>query len=391
VSTLPPLNLGDITIEQFLADYWQQRPLLIRQALPSFQCPVAPDELAGLALDEEVESRIIIEKGGTKPWQIEHGPFAEARFGELPESHWTLLIQEINKHVPELALLQERFNFIPNWRLDDVMASYAPEFGTVGPHADNYDVFLIQGLGQRRWQINRTSPTDEDLIPGLDLRIMHEFTAEDEWVLEPGDMLYLPPGIAHHGVALDNCITLSVGFRAPAVTDIISHYLAERLSELDPEQFYSDPRMPLQKNPGEITQTAREQIRAIIHSLPQDDATIDEWFGHFTTDIRPGHHLPKPEQAISRGSLHAALAAGETLWRSEFCRFAYIENDQGTTLFIAGESYRLDSGLAFAAPLLCGQRFYNSDTLQPHLDDSTFIELLTTLYNEGCLYLPDDE
>ncbi|QKQ28172.1 cupin domain-containing protein [Candidatus Reidiella endopervernicosa] len=389
---MPLLNLGELTTEQFLADYWQQKPLLIRQAFPGFTSPVSAEELAGLSLEEEVESRLIIEKDGLKPWQIEHGPFEIERFAELPESHWTILVQEINKHVPELALLQERFNFIPNWRLDDVMASYAPDQGTVGPHADNYDVFLIQAHGQRHWQINNTPPTDEDLIPGLDLRIMRHFESEQDWVLEPGDMLYLPPGVAHHGVAQGDCITLSVGYRAPAVTDIASHFLAEQIAEIDPEQFYSDPQPAPQPHPGEISAEAREKIRQIIRNLPLDDATIDHWFARHTTDIRPGHTLPDPDEELTPAALHERVTAGETLWRSEYCRYAHYTDESGKIrLFVAGEEQPLAAGLEFAATLLAGQRTYSAVELVPLLGLPGFSELLCALHNEGCLYFPEDE
>jgi 50S ribosomal protein L16 3-hydroxylase len=383
----PPLN--GISVEEFLRGYWQKKPLLIRGALPDFSCPITPEELAGLACEPEVESRLIQEHGET-PWQVGHGPFTEADFLKLPESHWTVLVQEINKHVPEFALLQERFAFLPNWRLDDVMVSFAPDQGTVGPHADNYDVFLIQGPGRRRWQLSYQEAGPEQLIPGLPLRILREFRPEEEYLLEEGDMLYLPPGVVHHGVALGDCITISVGYRAPAKVELLSGFVADALAQMDAEAFYEDPDLAPQANPGEITQRAREKVRAIIRSLPLDDQSIDRWFASFTTDVRPGHYLPEPEAELAPTQLIEALRQHGELWRSEYARYAYLDGTGGSTLlYVAGEEFALGAHLAFAAPLLCGQRVYTLDELSPYLDDADFVILLGELYNLGALYFPE--
>lgn len=383
-----PLN--DISVGEFLRDYWQKKPLLIRGALPDFRCPVTPEELAGLACEPEVESRLIQEHGADGGWQVRNGPFSEEDFLALPDSHWTVLVQEINKHIPEFALLQERFGFIPNWRLDDVMVSFAPDQGTVGPHADNYDVFLIQGPGRRRWQLSYQDAGPEQLIPGLPLRVLKDFRPEDEYILEEGDMLYIPPGVVHHGVALGNCITISVGFRAPAKVELLSGYLADALSQMDPESFYEDPDLQLQSNPGQISEPARERIRSIIRSLPLDDERIDRWFGSFTTDVRPGHYLPEPEQPLDAAQLLAAVKESSELWRSEYARFAYVDdNPAQTRLYVAGEEFTLGRQLDFAAPLLCGQRVYPLQELEPHLGNEDFVALLVELYRLGAVYLPD--
>ncbi len=383
--------LGGLTPAQFLAEYWQKKPLLVRGALPGFTSPVSPEELAGLACEEEVESRLVLERGGEKPWQVEHGPFDESRFPKLGTSHWTLLVQEINKHVPELALLQERFNFLPNWRLDDVMASFAPVHGTVGPHADNYDVFLIQGLGTRRWGISTRTPTDADLLPDLDLRIMAAFEPEEEWVLEPGDMLYLPPGVAHHGVALENCITLSVGFRAPGLNDLVANFFADVLAERDPEAFFSDAGRATAENPGEIDPGSREQIRALIRNLPLDDRRIDDWFGGFITGVRPGHWIPEPDAPLDAETLMERLAAEGAIWRSEYARFAFIPQEGGIRLFVAGDIHPLTGAAAEFGRLVCAQRVLDTEALRPLLTEPDARELLATLYNAGSLYFPKAE
>ncbi|MGM0595320.1 MAG: JmjC domain-containing protein [Pseudomonadota bacterium] len=380
--------LGELDVTAFLRDYWQKRPLLVRNALPDFHCPITPEELAGLACEEGVESRLI-QKHGETPWQVRNGPFDEEDFLALPDSHWTVLVQEINKHIPAFALLQERFNFIPNWRLDDVMVSFAADQGTVGPHADNYDVFLIQGPGRRRWQLSYQDAGPEQLIPGLPLRILKDFRPEEEYILEEGDMLYLPPGVVHHGVALGDCTTISVGFRAPAKVELLSGYLADALAQMDPEAFYEDPDLRPQRNPGQISEQARERIRTIIRSLPLDDERIDRWFGSFTTDVRPGHYLPEPEEPLEADELVASIKESGELWRSEYARFAYIDdNPAQTLLYVAGEEFTLGRHLDFAAPLLCGQRLYRLEEFEEHLSNEDFVALLVELYRLGAIYLP---
>jgi 50S ribosomal protein L16 3-hydroxylase len=383
--------LGDLSPEEFLQTYWHKRPLLVRQALPGFTSPISPDELAGLACEDEVESRLVLERGGDTPWALEHGPFDETRFGALPESHWTLLVQECNKYLPELAMLLEGFNFIPNWRVDDIMVSYAPEQGSVGPHTDQYDVFLIQGLGQRRWQISNEPTTEDNLIPGLDLRIMDTFTPTDEWVLEPGDMLYLPPAVAHHGVALGDCMTLSVGFRAPAKADMITAFATEVASHMSDAQRYADPDLGLQAHPGEISGQALAQVRRILQQAVGDEAAIARWFGQFVTEPKWEQERPQPEETISEGQLLAQLPHWGYLERSEYVRFAYCREDTQTRLFIDGHDYALTPDLAFAAPLLCDHRRLTLETLTPHLDNAAFVQLLTQWLNAGYVFLPHDE
>lgn len=387
--------LGELTPEAFLSNYWQKKPLLIRNALPDFVCPVTPEELAGLAMEEEVESRLIQENvgntGGAAPWSLKCGPFAEEDFTSLPDTHWTVLVQEANKHIPEFALLQERFAFLPNWRLDDVMVSFAPEHGTVGPHADNYDVFLIQGPGRRRWQLSYQDCGADRLIPGLPVRILADFQPEEEYILEEGDMLYLPPGVVHHGVALEDCITISVGYRAPAIAELAAAWCADTVSRIDTELFYSDPAIEPRAQPGLITALELDRIRNTLReTLLRDDEEMARWFASFTTDVKPGHTLPEPEEELDRETLLATLNEVGELWRSEYARFAFIEQQGQTLLYVAGEEIPLHAALAFAAPLLSGQRLFELGELLPHLDTAGFADLLTALYNLGALYFPEE-
>jgi 50S ribosomal protein L16 3-hydroxylase len=383
-----PLPLGKLTVEQFLAHYWQQKPLVIRNALPDFACPVTPEELGGLAMEEDVESRLLLENGGD--WTLKNGPFTEQDLTSLPDTHWTILVQEANKHIPEFALLQERFAFLPNWRLDDVMVSFAPEHGTVGPHADNYDVFLIQGPGRRRWQLSYQACGPEQLLPNLPVRILADFKPEEEYILEEGDILYLPPGVVHHGVSLEDAITISVGYRAPAIAELTAAYCADTVSAIDSELFYSDPGIEPREEPGRITASELAGIREEIrNALSRSDEELNRWFASFTTDVKPGHYLPEPEQELSGDQFLQQLHASGEVWRSEYARFAYIKQGETTLLYVAGEEIPLPPQLAFAAPLISGQRIFGADELLSQLQLPGLADLLTALYNLGALYFPE--
>ncbi|TNE77925.1 MAG: cupin domain-containing protein [Gammaproteobacteria bacterium] len=273
--------LGAISEEQFLADFWQQKPLLIRDALPGYESPVSPDEMAGLALEDDVESRIVIEAGKT-PWELRCGPFDETTFQQLPATHWTLLVQALDLWVPEVAELLDYFRFLPPWRLDDIMASYAPAGGSVGPHFDYYDVFLLQVQGQRRWQVGPLCDQDTPRLEGTPLRILGEFEAVDEWVLNPGDMLYLPPRIAHWGIAENDCLTYSVGFRAPTLADMLGD-LATELMAQGSASYYRDPPLSPQMAREDIDPQFIKQVQNMLRQLSDDQTLLADWFARYMT------------------------------------------------------------------------------------------------------------
>ncbi len=380
---------GELTEQQFLSDYWHKKPLLIRQAFPGFSTPVNPDELAGLACEEEVESRLILEKDGPTPWALECGPFAEDRFASLPETHWTLLVQEANRYIPELALLRDAFDFIPHWRSDDVMASYAPVHGSVGPHVDQYDVFLLQGLGRRRWMINPDPVDADNLLPDTELKIMQDFSASEEWILEPGDMLYLPPGVAHYGVALDECITFSIGYRAPSHAEILSSFIDDLLPELADSLRYADGDLQIQKNPGEITARTLTGVHNILQQALSDNSRINRWFGRYITEPRHSTLPEERESHLSPAEFKTQLEQTGWLIRSEYSRFAFIQEDEHVYLFIDGQEYDLLPSWIYIAQLICNHRHLKLEMLQSWLDDNVFIELFCALYNHAKFEFPD--
>lgn len=280
-------HLGPMSVAQFLADYWQQKPVLIRNALTDI--PVLdPDELAGFSLEEGVESRLIRErpkKGQPlqSGWRVEQGPFGESTFSKLPSKHWTLLVQAANLLSPPLHELLHRFRFIPNWRVDDLMVSYAVDGGGVGPHFDYYDVFLLQASGTRRWRIGQKCSSASPLRSDTDCKILAEFDTVEEWSVHPGDLLYIPPQIAHWGTAEGECMTYSIGFRAPAFGDMLLDYSQEIASMLTADQRFGDARRNPAANPGLISDLDLTKVTHQLRELLADESRIADWFGRFMT------------------------------------------------------------------------------------------------------------
>ena len=274
------MRLAGFDPAAFLCDSWQQAPLLIRNPWKSWTNPLTPEELAGLSCETGSEARLIERK--PKGWRVDHGPFKPGRFKKLGKHPWTLLVQGVDRVVPPVAALIEAFRFIPDWRIDDVMVSYASDGGGVGAHFDQYDVFLVQGLGERRWQIGTKCDGSTPLLPNDDLRLLARFEATDEWVLRPGDMLYVPPGFAHHGVAVgDDCMTYSVGFRAPSRAELIAHWCDDVLSRLTDDDRYTDPGLAVQDDPTVIADAALDRMHAMVLDKLGDRDAFARWFGEY--------------------------------------------------------------------------------------------------------------
>ncbi len=373
--------------DDFLRNYWQKKPLLMRQAASLPADLVAKSDLFALACsDDDVESRLILEHGET-PWEAHHGPFDRTDLEHLPESHWTLLIQDMNRHMPEIRPLLDAFKGIPQWRIDDIMISYAADRGSVGPHSDDYDVFLIQASGKRRWKIHQYPVSDDDLIPDLDLKILKTFDTQMEWLLEPGDMLYLPPNVAHWGVAEGECITWSVGFQGPSVTELSTHWLEERLSTLPPQR-YTDPDLEAQQHSGEIKPEAISRIRKMLQqALSFSDEELTAWFGRFSSE--PKENLtPHPlENSITEAALLQQLQQGTQLKRHPCSKIFYSHLPDSLLLFASGESYTLTAETLDLAILLSEQYEYSYQQLQPWLQNPQSLALLTELINRGDLLI----
>lgn len=262
-----------VDLPRFLREDWQQRAALWRQALPGYRAPLDGNDLAALATQPDALARLVQSRGG-KRWQLRHGPFTEADFAALPTSEWTLLVQDVDKWLPDaFRPLLAAFRFLPRWRIEDVMVSYAVAGGSVGAHVDQYDVFLLQAAGRRRWQIDtRTNPPSQ-LDPRAPLKLLKWFVPNQDWVLEPGDILYLPPGVPHHGVAVDDCLTFSVGLRAPSASEVL-HAVASAALEKQPDiARFRDPDLRSRSWFGELDAAALAALRAPLQALLDSAAT----------------------------------------------------------------------------------------------------------------------
>jgi 50S ribosomal protein L16 3-hydroxylase len=387
------MQIRDFDIDGFLHDYWQQKPLLIRNPWTEWSNPLAPDELAGLACEEGVEARLIAQPsaGARDGWMVEHGPLPETRFGTLGKQPWTLLVQAVDHLVPEVAALIAPFRFIPNWRIDDVMVSYAVDGGGVGPHFDHYDVFLLQGLGKRRWQVGGLCDSTTPLLPHDDLRLLADFQATDEYILEPGDILYLPPGFAHDGVAIgDDCMTYSIGFRAPSHSELIAHYSDDVLGRLEDENRYSDPQLVRQDNPGEITAEAIARLHAMVTEKLLDQGAFTRWFGQYSSTRKYPDIDWQPQQPIAIETLRECLATEVPMLRNPASRFSFArQRADSILLFVDGQCFDCTGDTAELAEILCAED--RMAVPQELRDSQAAMNLLAALFNQGSIaFEPED-
>ncbi|MBK1688070.1 cupin domain-containing protein [Rubrivivax gelatinosus] len=281
----PTALLGGLSPQAFMRRHWQKKPLLVRQALPGVTPPLARAALFDLAGSEDVESRLVQRDGGR--WSLRQGPFARRTLPPASRPGWTLLVQGLDLHLPAAHELLRRFAFIPEARLDDLMLSWASDGGGVGPHLDSYDVFLIQVHGRRRWRIGPVA--DETLLPDMPVRLLQHFEPAEEWVLEPGDMLYLPPRWGHDGIAEGECMTASAGFRVPLQTGL-ARELLQRLAEddeLGDGALYRDPRQPATATPGQIPAGLREFAGRAVERLLARRGALDRALGEILSEPKP--------------------------------------------------------------------------------------------------------
>lgn len=335
--------LGGASPEQFMRRYWQKKPLLIRQAVPGFTDALQPAGLFALAAREDVESRLVVGPSGSRPWQLRHGPFKRRALPALSRPGWTLLVQGVDLQLDSAHDLLQRFRFIPNARLDDLMVSYAADAGGVGPHFDSYDVFLLQARGRRRWRIGRQK--DLSLAPDLPLKILQHFEPEQQFDLEPGDMLYLPPRYAHDGLALGPCMTYSVGFQAPrrgALAAELLQRLADGVEDELGDAMYADPRQDAVAHPAAIPAELNAFARVALERVLHQPAAVDQVLGELLTE---------PKAAVwFDASDHDSPAGGLRLDRKTKMMY------DARHVFINGESFRASGTDARLMRTLADQR-----------------------------------
>jgi 50S ribosomal protein L16 3-hydroxylase len=370
--------------EAFLARYWQKHPLLLRAALPGFSSPLDGHELAALACEADVESRLITSSAGE--WHVRHGPFDEKDFASLPDSGWTLLVQDVEKHLPELATIFDDFDFLPRWRLDDLMISYAVSGGTVGPHLDEYDVFLLQGQGRRSWSIN-SAPNDLSVLPDLELKILGNFVAKEQWDLDVGDVLYLPPGVAHHGISESSGITLSIGFRAPATRDLF-RTMADLMECDAPARRYKDDN-PNRREAcgGRISKAAVERAAT---AMALDKRKIVECLGRNVTEVKPWLR-PDPSIVVDNlDQVQQRLRQGDSLQRHSMSRYAWSTEQDCAWLFVDGECWPLPPDRAGFVRTLCDKAEFDLRHIEAWPECDAAIAALCDIISQGSLVWKSD-
>ncbi|MEM9256626.1 MAG: cupin domain-containing protein [Pseudomonadota bacterium] len=371
-----PTELLQLDRAHFLAHHWQRESVLIPQALHGFTAPISADELAGLAMEEAVESRIIRESGDR--WDIEHGPFSVADL-QRP-GRWSLLVQSVDHHWQSVAELRRLIDFLPQWRLDDIMISYSTDGASVGPHWDNYDVFLLQASGAKQWRLGPSCDETTALKEHPELRLLDTFECRSQHRLLPGDVLYVPPGIAHWGIASGAGMTISIGFRAPRVSDLVSRWTDAKLASIPSESFYSDPPLTSPIRAGEITAEALEQARAF--ALRALQAPMDgQWFGELVTERGTGAMdraaIGAARERMERGPRSIVLAPEAGLaWHARAQDLLVFAN--GGTLPVALQ------WLPFVSDLCNGQSV-NGEALTAVTSDQEGVTLLGFLLDHGCI------
>ncbi|MEE9334063.1 MAG: cupin domain-containing protein [Granulosicoccaceae bacterium] len=363
-----------LSTQQFLDKYWQKKPLLIRQAFPDFQTPISADELAGLSLEEDIASRIIKE---SEPGQfmLAHGPFEESIYSELGTANWSLLVSDVDKHIPDLASWLTPFQFLPAWRIDDLMISFAPDGASVGAHVDQYDVFLLQGSGVRRWHYDSGVTTLKESAENTELRIIDSFKPDHSADLQPGDMLYLPPGVAHHGIAVgDDCTTWSIGFRAPSHSSIVNEFATQLMESFTHSRYLDPPLKPAVA--GELHPNAiKTFIDVWRNSIKIDDEQLALMCGKLVTQ---NTHIDKLEPNGSPPDDDAQLIT------NPFSLMTYSCVGDTAVLFANGEQF--DCSLEMAKSLFEKSTFSLSDANV--IGDK---QLLVDLFQQGALIEADIE
>ncbi len=372
VHARPGLPLG-MPPARFLREHWQQRALLVRGAFAGIEAPLTPEDLAGLACEDAALSRLVVHEPRSDRWQVRSGPFDEADFAALPPTHWTLLVQDVDKWDGDVAALLAHFDFLPSWRIDDIMVSYAVDGGSVGAHVDQYDVFLIQGMGRRRWLIDDRPHAPTAFRDDVELKLLRAFEPTHDWLLEPGDMLYLPPGVPHHGIAEGPCLTFSVGMRAPALGELVADFAATVADSLPESIRYGDAGVKPAQRAGEISADVLERIRSdIMASLATDSSHLRSWFGSFITRYRMAHEAVPRAKPLTADAFERGLAAGDGLVRNPWSRMAWTARPRGAELHVAGEAHACTRALA---ERLCGAAVLDAVEIRG-LDDAARALLL---------------
>ncbi|WP_409423182.1 JmjC domain-containing protein [Pseudoalteromonas sp. RW-H-Ap-1] len=373
------LKINELSEQAFLNQYWQKKPLLIKRGFSDFKDPLDANELAGLAMEDSIESRIITNHN--QQWQSHQGPFED--FEILTDEHSTLLVQAVDHWHPEAAQLLEPFRFIPNWRIDDLMISYSTPGGGVGPHLDQYDVFIIQGEGKRHWRVGLPDASLKQFAQNKSLLQVEAFTAVIDCVLEPGDILYIPPGCPHEGYAIKNALNYSVGFRAPNQQDLLSSFADHIIDTESGQKRYTDHNLTLRESKGELTQSEVNKVKTLLQALIENDSLFKNWLGNTLSQPKHDMDLAPEENPFSTAEIMQQLENNVTFERLGGTRAIYQCIDDKLLLSVNGENYPLSLSDLEAVKQLTDFIEFDGSMLNSTTPSLDFIETFTTLVNEG--------
>ena len=383
-----PLDvLGGITAEQFLSEYWQKKPLLVRNALPEIAEILVPDDVMELALDENTTARLIKQKDkDPNQWTVKNSPLVKGDFQKTPK-FWTLLVQAVDHYSFDLAELWKKFPFIPQWRRDDIMVSYAPQGGSVGKHFDFYDVFLVQGYGHRRWQLGQMCDTDSAFVEGQPLKLLPEIDVHFDEVLAPGDLLYVPPGLSHFGVAEDECLTYSFGFRMPNVADMMDRVSDKFMSNQSLRNPLVDVLRNHQNPIGQVTQVELDHLKAELLAKLNDSTLLEDAIMSLMAESKYPENIPEAE-SIGTGDLEEVLEQGYLLQIEPASRLIYTEQNNVLLFWANGESICISAQFA---PTLKKIADGQAVELNIELADDEVLENIAGLLNESIMMLVPTE
>ena len=381
------INWGDLTPAIFLAEYWQKKPLLIKNALANFTDPISADELAGLAMEEDVQSRIIAKSndGDKSHWQVAHGPFEDYR--AYGESNWTLLVQAANNWSEATHQLLKPFNFIPNWRLDDVMVSFSTPNGGVGPHLDQYDVFILQGEGKRHWQVGAPDSSLETLIPHPDLKQVSMFTPLIDEMTEAGDLLYIPPNHPHNGTAVTNALNFSIGFQSPSSQELLSGFADTLLDKNVGLERFNDEGRVITDSPEVLSEKDVEQLKLFMLKQINQKNNLKQFMGCQLTLCQHALELLPPEKELSPDEIQQILLTEEIEITPVLGIKCLIVEGDNEHLYVCGEAFNVEVESVELAQKLARKESLTTSQIKSSFNSLKNIQLLTSLLNKGYWYM----
>ncbi|MCU4332608.1 cupin domain-containing protein [Acinetobacter pittii] len=381
--TEPLTVLGGITAEQFLAEYWQKKPLLVRNGLPEIVGLLQPQDVQELALEEHASARLIRQKDkNPNEWHVKSSPLTKGDFQKLPKL-WSILVQAVDHYSFDLSELWKKFPFIPQWRRDDIMVSYAPKGGSVGKHFDFYDVFLVQGHGHRRWQLGQMCDANTAFVPNQPLKLLPEIDVQFDEVLAPGDLLYVPPGMAHYGVAEDDCLTFSFGFRMPNVAGMMERISDQFSANILLQNPVVDIARKQMSQIGEINSTELSYLKDLVLAQLQDSTALDAAIMSYMSEPKYPDNIPEPDE-IEAYDLQEILHEGYEVLLEPASRLLYTENNGILSFWGNGEALCIAETFA---PKLKAIADGESLAFDSEFNELEILENVAYLLNESILML----